>query len=502
MRSPVGLMWLLLALAGAPAARAQGSAEAPGKGAASASDEAPGARATSESADAQALRRLSREVRALSARQDDDDRRRDEVQQQLAIAEEAATSLSLQLEAQRMLAIYGFFDLSFQKWWVPQRVLAGDLLDQEPSFIFGNLNLYFDFKPLPDWRMLAEVRFLLNPVGDTRAYEIPRLGERYRKVEVTTNDAGSFGESFDYGAIEIERAWLSWNRLEWLQLTAGLFLTPYGIWNIDHGSPTRLLATSPPVYVLQLFPERQLGLKLHGSTFLRDVRFEYALTLSNGRGDASNLKDPDADKALGGRLVAGGRGDWNWQAGVSWYWGDYSEIKRVFVPPRDVVKETTVRYREAAVGADLSLEVGPFGLQGEVLANWRKYDDDHRPAWVPRGSESFIPADQDVLAQAFPGQFRPDLASWAAIAILSYELPLRRLRLRPFVSATWLDIDDTIPFDNLIDLTYGLNWRVSGAVVVKVAQEWVHWPNKRGEPILLFGSDDVHRFSTQIAVAF
>jgi len=494
MRTAARLAGLWLALAGLPAARAQAPAGPPAS--------APPASSAVKGAEAGTLEQLEREVRALRERQRADDRRRDESEQRLALAEETAASLSDQLEAQRTFAIYGFFDVSFQKWWVPENVLAGDLLDQEPSFIFGNLNLYFDFKPLQDWRMLAEVRFLLNPVGDTRAYEVARLGERYRQVDVTTNDAGSFGESFDYGSIEIERAWLSWGRLEWLQLTVGLLLTPYGIWNIDHGSPTRILATAPPVYVLQLFPERQLGLELHGSTFVHDVRLEYALTLSNGRGDASNLKDPDWNKALGGRVVAGSTGDWTWQAGLSWYWGDYSEIKRVFVPPRDIVKETTVRYREAAVGADFSLEVGPFGLQTEVLANWRKYDDDHRPPWVPRGSESFIPADQDVLAQAFPGQFRPDLGSWAAIAILSYELPLRHLRLRPFVSATWLDIDDNISFDNLIDLTYGLNWRVSGAVVVKVAQEWVHWPNKRGEPILLFGSEDVHRFSTQIAVAF
>lgn len=494
MKRGLGPVLLLLALRSATVASAQSPASAPP------SASAPGA--ASENAATPSTRRIERELDALRARQDQDDALRDELQQRLALAEESASALSLQLETQRMLAIYGFFDLSFQKWWVPDRVLAGDLLDQEPSFIFGNLNLYFDFRPLQDWRTLAEVRFLLNPVGDTRAYEIAQLGERYRQAVVTTNEAGSFGEAFEYGAIEIERAFLSWNRLEWLQLTAGLFLTPYGIWNIDHGSPTRLLATAPPVYVLQLFPERQLGLQLHGSTFVRDLRLEYALTVSNGRGDASNLKDPDWNKALGGRLLVGATGDWTWQAGVSWYWGEYSEIKRVSVPPRDVVKETTARYREAAVGADLALEVGPFGLQTELVANWRNYDDKYRPAWVPRGSESFIPADQDVLARAFPGQFRPDLASWAAIAILSYELPLRRLRLRPFVSATWLDLDDNISFDNLIDVTYGLNWRVSGAVVVKVAQEWVHWPNKRGEPILLFGSDDVHRFSTQIAVAF
>lgn len=420
----------------------------------------------------------------------------------LADAEQANESLALELEAPPTLAIYGFFDFSFQKWWVPDEVLSGDLLDEEPSFVFGNLNLYLDFKPLQDWRMLAEVRFLLNPVGDTQTYEVALLGDRYQSVDVTTNEAGSFGESFEYGAIEIERAWLHWGRFDWLQLKLGLFLSPFGIWNIDHGSPTRILATVPPVYVLQLFPERQLGAQVHGSTFIRDVRLEYALTVSNGRGQASNLKDPDANKALGGRLVASQTGDLIWQLGVSWYWGDYSENKRVLLAPRDVVEETTVRYNEVSVGADASVELGPFALQAEILANWRNYDDAYRPPWIPRGSESFIPADQEVLAQAFPGRFRPDLGSWAAIAVLSYELPLRRVRLRPFVSATWLDLDDNVSYDNLIDLTYGLNWRVSGAVVVKVAQEWVHWPNKRDEPILLFGSDDVHRFSAQVAVAF
>lgn len=96
-----------------------------------------------------------------------------------------------------------------------------------------------------------------------------------------TNLAGQF----KWGGIELERVYLEWSMTPWLTLRAGQFLTPYGIWNVDHGSPTIIPVTQPHVIVQALFPERQTGLELRGQLPLSaNHTIDYHLTLSNGIG--------------------------------------------------------------------------------------------------------------------------------------------------------------------------------------------------------------------------
>jgi hypothetical protein len=39
-------------------------------------------------------------------------------------------------------------------------------------------------------------------------------------------------------------------------------------------------------------------------------------------------------------------------------------------------------------------------------------------------------------------------------------------------------------------------------VVVKASYDLGHWPHKLAVPRVLYGSENVHRFATQLAVAF
>ena len=59
-----------------------------------------------------------------------------------------------------------------------------------------------------------------------------------------------------------------------LKLQAGQYLTPYGIWNVDHGSPTIIGIKKPFVVSNELFPEQQTGLQLFGSGFLDPFEIE------------------------------------------------------------------------------------------------------------------------------------------------------------------------------------------------------------------------------------
>jgi FtsZ-binding cell division protein ZapB len=452
----------------------------------------------------QQIESLQDQVKTLKDQQQQMRKREQELTQQVEALEAASSEAQEADETEKLFSIYGFFDFNFHKYWIPDDVLGGGVAPHDPEFIFGNLNTYLDFKPLRDWRMLSEVRFLLNPIADDESYEVAIAGMEYKREDVSTTDRLNFGESFDFGSIEIERAWLQWSRFEWLSVTAGLFLTPYGIWNIDHGSPTRISATAPPLYIFKLFPERQLGLKAHGSLLHEDLRFDYALTVSNGRGPGSTFRDSDWDKAVGARLAVSSVGAWRWKAGLSLYWGDYTDYKRVVevYPYFDMHSEPTVKYRELALGGDLRLEAGPLELQWEILANWRNYDDDLREPVFLIELEHMIKPSPGMLKSLNLNEYAPDRGAWGTLVTLGYLLPLRWLHLRPYITATWMNPNDNSRYDNILCLISGLNWRISGAVVLKVEHMWAYWPNKVAPPQLMFGSEDIHHFTTQLAVAF
>ncbi len=449
-------------------------------------------------------RELERELRELRERQQELARRLGELSERQNALEEASAEAHTPKE--RTFNLYGFFDFNFQAWWIERDVLGGGMIGEQPTFVFGNLNTYLDFKPLSDWRMLAEIRFLLSPLGDVASFESSALGSRFARVRTTTIDRVNFGQSFDYGSIEIERATLEWKRWEWLTIGAGLFLTPYGIWNIDHGSPTQLQTSAPLLYLYQAFPERQLGLFVRGTVHVRDLRLEYTLSLSNGRGPSNALQDVDWDKALGARLAAAGEArSLSWQAGVSWYWGTYTNTKQtVTLAPFDLEVVPTVKYRELALGADLTLRRPPFELNWELHANWRNYDDGHRPILLLPGLDNFIPFAQELATQfaLHLNQLAPDRMMWGTNLIVAYRLPIRAIDLRAFASFCWIDPDDNYVEDNFLSVTVGLNWRIRGAVVIKASYDLGHWPHKLPEPRIFFGSENVHRIGTQLAVAF
>ena len=303
-----------------------------------------------------------------------------------------------------------------------------------------------------------------------------------------------FSETFNYGAIEIERAQIEWNRFELLSVTTGLYLTPFGIWNVDHGSPTRIMIQAPFVYTnhVGIFPERQLGIMLHGKLALESFGLSYALTFSNGRGPTNTLIDVDRDKAFGGRVVARGFGAWRWKAGLSFYSGRYTDTAEQLVlqPTFDITRTKTVKYHETAAGADFSLKTDSLTVQVEVLANWREYDDRYRPPVM-----AFDPPGEEALA--------PDRIAWGAYGLVGYLLPLETIRLRPYAVISWTDRDDNRNTDDLLGVASGINWRIDGAVVLKAEYQHWRWVNRAKGPQVLFeGTDPWHAVNLQMAMAF
>jgi len=198
-------------------------------------------------------------------------------------------------------------------------------------------------------------------------------------------------------------------------------------------------------------------------------------------------------------------GSVRWQAGISLYGGRYTDYKKVVASSAngyEVQKQPTLRFNEISLGADLRLDVAGFGLQWELLANWREFDPRLRP-----------PAYYSVAALQPPGidtsgavalGLCPDYVGWGTSLLLSYRLPIRKLPpLTPYLILVYLDLDDNLRIDNMIAVVGGLNLRLHGAVVLKAEYQWGRWPNKAVTSLIpILGGDDIHRFTSQLAVAF
>jgi hypothetical protein len=447
--------------------------------------------------------RVEERLRAERARREALERRLEE--QKAEIVSSQLEDLNAAQSRKRLLDLYGFFDVNFGKWWIPDQALFGDMLNKAPVFAFGQLNLYVDSSPHPSVRFLTEIRFLVNPTGDTSSLESKELGTEFQWVSTRTVEAHHFMDQLEYGSIEIERAWVSWQSpFNWLRATAGIFLTPYGVWNIDHGSPTRILASRPLLYTswAAFFPERQLGIKLDGSFLVGDVQLAYALTLSNGRSPTALKTDQDWDKGAGLRLEAQSSGRLSWKAGLSGYTGDFTDTKMVLsiMPEMNVEREVAVRYREAALGVDLTLEIDAVTLIWEVLANWRVYEDGHRG---PADIWGFIPANS-MDAKLKPGGATqaPDRVAWGSYGIVAYRLPFDAVKLKPYLHVFYIDFSDNVTGDNILGCGLGVSWRILDPLVLKLEHMFylptVGWP----EDHLLHGADFIQSTMSQLAVAF
>ncbi|HEV7559223.1 MAG TPA: hypothetical protein VGO00_27300, partial [Kofleriaceae bacterium] len=189
------------------------------------------------------------------------------------------------------LSIYGFADINWQnlRWSHPNQYLANT-----SSFIFGNLDIYLAKNLTPKARSLVELRFLFAPNGSQNADG--------SVVDTSAQDLSDFQRSLQWGGIVIERAYVEYDIHPLLTVRAGHWLTPYGIWNTDHGSPTIIGTIRPFIIGEQFFPEHQTGLDAFGSIPLGGYKLGYHATLSNGRSPAEAQADFDNEPAFGGRL--------------------------------------------------------------------------------------------------------------------------------------------------------------------------------------------------------
>ncbi|HYQ26701.1 MAG TPA: hypothetical protein VER04_05755 [Polyangiaceae bacterium] len=385
-------------------------------------------------------------------------------------------------DTQRKLDLYGFADFTYQRLLIDKDNLWNRTYPSVNSFAVGNFNLYLSSNLGDSWRALAEVRFMYLPNGATK----PDAAGNVVRTDTTVLDYTGFEEPIRWGGIRIERIYVEHEFNGLFKLQVGQFLTPYGIWNVDHGSPTIIGIKKPFVVSNQLFPEQQVGLQLYGSYFVDPLEIGYHLTLSNGRGPVE-YQDFDDDKAYGGRLYVKTEALGSLTIGGSFYRGGYYDRSAKYVVKNggstvDQEFTTISKYQELSLGADVKWEYKSWLVQGEAIMNEVNFNEGGRPRHT-------------VLKP--PTGFQADYRRWGAYGLVGYRLPFAPLM--PYVIVQHAYSPDSPSTPPATAYEVGVNYRPTAAVVVKL--EYTDWhfsaPGSAG-----FGNYPLRILASQVAWAF
>ncbi len=398
----------------------------------------------------------------------------------------AGTTNMLVADEGPKLELYGFADFSYLHMLGKKDSILRQYVAAYPSFYVGHLNLYLSSTLGENWRSLAEVRFTYSPLGNERQQASDGT---FPVTKTTTVDYAELQRTFSWGGVEIQRAWLEYQPFDFLSIRGGEWLTPYGYWNDDHGSPTIIAVHKPFPIGDAFFPEHQTGLVALGKYFVGSTAIGYAATLSNGRGPYDVIRDLDNNKAVGGRVYVESSAFGNLTVGAAAYRGRYTaSTKRYRVdntgaqPVAAIYRTIDSAFDELSLGADVRFLWKGLHVQGEVMTNETHYDPRHRPR-----TAGFDPAPT----------FSADYRRVGGYLLLGYRTSW--LNLMPYVMGEHSSYADNDQAPPVWAWSAGLNLRPTPNVVLK-AELAIAKFNGVGSTGL--GKDDMPYFGSQAAWAF
>jgi hypothetical protein len=352
------------------------------------------------------------------------------------------------------LNIYGFADFNYTGiHWV--REAPPTTQKDTHGFLVGKLNVYLAKNLTPRARTLVEVKFSFMPNASQNS------DGGY--ISTLALDASNLNRPTTWGSTVIERAYIEYDVTDYLTIRAGHWLTPYGIWNTDHGSPV-VINVLPPYIIGELFfPEHQTGLELFGRLDAGRFQIEYHLTASNGRGAAEAQLDLDNELAYGARVAL--ETPWGLKIGGSYYRGKYTG----FPASTGALPDT---YREADYGVDLQYRNGGLLVQSEAIARERHYSVGARAV-----SGSGFAADGRDLGFYVQAGYRFDVLG----------------NVMPFAMYQDYKPADYPYFNRVKDVQIGLNFRPSPNLVYKLEVARARVPDD--DPKLLAGMKDYLYFA-------
>jgi hypothetical protein len=382
------------------------------------------------------------------------------------------------------LHVSGFLDFNFSRLIAKDDSLNKGFLPRHSNFYVGNFNVYLTKNLSETFRTMGEVRFSYSPNGNA-----PGIAPAAGGTPITAApDYADFDRNAKWGTVEIERVYLEWAPSRYFAVRAGQFLTPYGVWNVDHGSPTFIPVQRPFVIGGGLFPERQTGFEFYGRwDATNNGTLGYHFTLSNGGGPISEYRDLDDNKAVGGRLFWEQHGFGDLKVGASVYYGRSTDaISGIGVDAATSklipVENVFVQYDQLSFAADIVYKWKGLLLQTEYVSQQRAYTDKGRRA-------AFAQLAQQTV-------FPVDTPAWGVYGLAGYRLPW--FGIMPYIIYSNFSLaDESGSQTGTSGVNVGVNIRPIDAVVLKL--EYAHTFLKEK----LAGSGDPFKLiQAQVAWAF
>jgi hypothetical protein len=194
------------------------------------------------------------------------------------------------------------------------------------GFRIRHFSLFVEKKLFSDWSVFSELEFEDAPFIEAT----PKKGEFLATQ----------------GKILLEQVYADYQPTHAFSLRAGRFLTPAGIWNINHYPPF-VTTQSRPQHIRNIFPQYEDGLQVLGAANAADLLVAYMAYFANGEGNSGGGDGNDA-KTFGGRL----------ELTVPFA----VEVKAGFSALSDTLNNGTGK---TAIGADLQFRVSWLKIQSE-----------------------------------------------------------------------------------------------------------------------------------------
>jgi hypothetical protein len=390
--------------------------------------------------------------------------------------------------------IYGFMDFTYAHLLSDRNQLNATTAPY-PTFYVGNFNLYFSADLGKGWRTLAEARLTYLPDGAaTFNYTTPTTtsssGATFNGTRTSTgySDYVDYGRTVKVGGVIIERAWVEYAAHPLLTVRLGQWLTPYGIWNVEHGSTVIIGTTRPFIVGAEMFPQHQTGIELYGTYGIDSTQVGYHLTLSNGRGPVDTYRDMDTNKAVGWRLwVQQDTSFGTFALGTSGYKGRYTDRGQVaVVNGTSLIYDYPINseYKELSLALDLKWTWKGALVQSEAIMHDVGYENSTRPSVTATDGGA--------------NGWTPDSRAYGFYVIGGYRFPW--LGVMPFFGGEYYSQNDANAAPGAAAFWGGINMRPTDRVVLKV--QGVHSFYPTGNWVAIAKPKPMSSIITQVAWSF
>lgn len=468
------------------------------------------------------------------------------VHRKASLAAALTLSASAAFAQEQTFNVYGFADAAYNKSTMEKNHFLYFFVNDNLDWGIKHFNLYFDYKPNQFSRALLEVGFINQTdiqgkvaedlIINTEITGVPSAlapALAAQGFRATRTDTAKFPTPKSISAPFIERAYFEILLNSKLNFRIGRFITPAGIWNVDHGSPVILPVKQPyQTTVIPIFPERQDGVTLFGNGYFGDHDYEYSVYASTG-------SDPDNNKLRGIQDLSGGgkaalRLDLpvKVKLGLSGYSGLTRSTKVYGVATRQI-PYAAISSPNAALGgaatpdpAKLIPAMSMPPAFSDVYYETQVRLQDRHLAWGLDGrfdiKGAFLQTEfNQRISTNELNESAKDAVFTGYYAIVGYKHPLNeKVALTPYLmyeGLEWKDITGVpsaagfgqLPMDGFDAFIGGVNVGLFGNVYVKVEYTYSMMRDLKSPPAIPMmvlnyddGETDISTFSTQFAIAF